>query len=149
MRRSISLLHPSAKNIIPLRGETFLFCTFLLRTFCRDAAKHFYIIGIRSPFRGFRGKGDAAKPPYANQIFADTPTQAQPTPIFIFFNKKGQTKRKRGRKMPQRTQRIQVISGLYFTAPSASSDHQRFVFSTFALKLSTLAINSAIVCRKD
>jgi hypothetical protein len=37
----ISFLHSSAKNLMPLRGEAFLFCTFLLRTLCRYAAKHF------------------------------------------------------------------------------------------------------------
>jgi hypothetical protein len=59
MRRSISFLHLSAKNLMPLcgegitfclllstnfmplRGEAFHFCTYLLRTLCRYAAKHF------------------------------------------------------------------------------------------------------------
>jgi hypothetical protein len=33
--------HSSATNLMPLRGEAFLFCIRLLRTLYRCAAKHF------------------------------------------------------------------------------------------------------------
>jgi hypothetical protein len=43
MRRSIFLWPLLATNLLPLCGEAFSFGLFLLRTFCRDAAKHFEI----------------------------------------------------------------------------------------------------------
>jgi hypothetical protein len=43
LRRSIFLWPLLAKNLVPLCGEAFFFGLFLLRTFCRYTAKHFFL----------------------------------------------------------------------------------------------------------
>jgi hypothetical protein len=64
MRRSIFLWPHLATNLMPRCGEAFSFGFFLLRTFCRDAAKHFpFDSSCYQPFAAMRRSISKLLPP--------------------------------------------------------------------------------------